>query len=37
MYQIHVQMYSPAMLAIDWSQPPAGIGGGTGGIEIDLG
>jgi hypothetical protein len=27
----------PKKLAIDWSQPSAGIGGGTGGVEIDLG
>jgi hypothetical protein len=34
---VAVDPKKPKKLAIDWSQPPAGIGGSTGGIEIDLG
>ena len=34
---VAVDPKKPTKLAIDWSQPPGGIGGGTGGIEIDLG
>jgi hypothetical protein len=34
---VAVDPKKPKKLAIDWNQPPAGIGGGTGGVEIDLG
>ena len=34
---VAVDPKKPKKLAIDWTQPPAGIGGGVGGVEIDLG
>jgi hypothetical protein len=34
---VAVDPKKPKRLAIDWSAPPAGIGGGIRGVEIDIG